>query len=124
MEKIIYDNNVSTFTDDTQINVVDAAGTSASGATGLFVPGNFKRVIFLVNRVDDSNYAVGFLSIAVPGQEVEIHPIGGSIEVFATKIPTYNQNFLDGNQSFVTSEGSGLRGVPNPFGLNAWSRLS
>ncbi|GLH75603.1 hypothetical protein SSBR45G_05110 [Bradyrhizobium sp. SSBR45G] len=123
MEKIIYDNTVSTFADDTQIVVVNAAGTSASTATAIYPPNNFRRVIFLVNRIDDSNNAVAFTAVATPGQEVEIHPVGGNIEVFATRIPTYNQNFLDGSSSFVTAQGTALRGVPNPGSLNAWSRL-
>ncbi|MGY3452481.1 hypothetical protein [Bradyrhizobium sp. USDA 4353] len=124
MEKIVYDNTVSTFADDTLIVAVNAAGTSAATAAGAYVPDNFRRVIFVVHRTDDDNNAVAFAAVAKPGQEIEVHPIGGSIEIFPAKIPTYNQFFLDGSTSFVTAQATSLRGVPNPTGLNAWSRLA
>ncbi|WP_257164877.1 hypothetical protein [Bradyrhizobium sp. SRS-191] len=124
MEKIVSDNNFSTFADDTQIVAVNAAGTSAATAAGVNVPNNFRRVIIVANRVDASNYAVALGSVAIPGQEVEIHPVGGDIEVFPSSIPTFNQNFLDGSPSFVTARGAALRGISSPsVGLNAWSRL-
>lgn len=115
MQKVVFNNNVVTFADDILVLEINAAGTNASGATGLVPPANFERVVFVVTRVDDNNRAVAFFGLPTVAQEIEIHPVGGEIEVFATKFdPSPPSTFLDGSTSFTTTLGASLRGVVKP----------
>lgn len=98
---------------------VMAAGDTYSGASVVSTNADTKRLVLLAHYVDTSNNGIALSPHSI-FQEIEIHPIGGPIIVYAQVAAGPEQDtFLDGASSYTITQGTRFRSV-----AGHWSRIT